>query len=413
MGAFLFGAEGWGKDGFSFFFAEDTTALVDFHQFAGNQERSIFVQEKMWPLVEEWFAAQGGDTSYLEIGRIFIYPEAGLAYYASLLETHTRLPDDLAETLRHLAAQQGIEPPEVMRAESTVDIANQVAAYVKSSATYTTSPPHQPIERDFAEYFLTEGKQGYCVHFATATVAMLRALGIPARYAEGFTVSAANFGSGNTATVPMSRAHAWAEVWDVNLGWVPIESTPSGAAALGSPSGEGAAAEGTDPPEPRPEPVDDILPLPDRNIEPPAPANPKPEEAPAPGTEASPFAPMGGGMVLAVLLALGLLVLMGLLVVQGHRLRPWVRRRRLSRLRRLENGNTAVLATYVYLQRLAAYGYRPAPQMTALANKAKFSPHSITQAEREAALQEAYRAARATEAALSGRRLLGFKLRLL
>ena len=44
----------------------------------------------------------------------------------------------------------------------------------------------QPAQEDFAVYFLTEGKRGWCMHFATAAACMLRALDVPARYVSGY-----------------------------------------------------------------------------------------------------------------------------------------------------------------------------------------------------------------------------------
>lgn len=46
--------------------------------------------------------------------------------------------------------------------------------------------PRQPAQEDFAVYFLTEGKRGWCMHFATAAACMLRALDVPARYVSGY-----------------------------------------------------------------------------------------------------------------------------------------------------------------------------------------------------------------------------------
>ena len=42
---------------------------------------------------------------------------------------------------------------------------------------------------DFAIWFLTEADTGYCIHFATAAVVLLRAAGIPARYVDGYVVN--------------------------------------------------------------------------------------------------------------------------------------------------------------------------------------------------------------------------------
>ena len=78
-------------------------------------------------------------------------------------------------------------------------MAGMVADVVRESGTYSTNPGQQPVNRDFVEYFLTESNKGYCVHFASATVAMLRALGVPARYAEGYVVRESDFDESGVA----------------------------------------------------------------------------------------------------------------------------------------------------------------------------------------------------------------------
>lgn len=83
---------------------------------------------------------------------------------------------------------------------------------------------------DPVEHFLVREKAGYCVHFASAGVLLLRKMGVPARYAAGYMLSADQFkqdGQGTyTATVKDEDAHAWAEIYLEHIGWVPVEMTP-------------------------------------------------------------------------------------------------------------------------------------------------------------------------------------------
>ncbi len=83
--------------------------------------------------------------------------------------------------------------------------------------------------------FLTETRKGYCVQFASALTLMLRSVGIPARYCEGFIASDFMQNTGEdispemkyTADVLDSNAHAWVEVYYEGMGWVQYEATPS------------------------------------------------------------------------------------------------------------------------------------------------------------------------------------------
>lgn len=104
---------------------------------------------------------------------------------------------------------------------------------ISADTEYTLSPGRTPSNRDFVNYFLLENKKGYCSHYATAGVVLARMCGIPARYAEGYIITADDFTHApQTADgrysieVKDSRAHAWAEIYIEGLGWIPFEFTP-------------------------------------------------------------------------------------------------------------------------------------------------------------------------------------------
>lgn len=103
--------------------------------------------------------------------------------------------------------------------------AQQIGELVKNSGRYDAATPAMPDgEEDFALWFTQTG-QGYCTHFASLAVVLLRAAGIPARYVTGFLVDTE---PGQTVTVTRSQAHAWAEYYDVSFGaWRILESTPA------------------------------------------------------------------------------------------------------------------------------------------------------------------------------------------
>lgn len=83
------------------------------------------------------------------------------------------------------------------------------------------------------EAFLFEVKEGYCVHFATSALALLREMGFAVRYDEGYIASgfsktydkekAANY----RTSVRDYDAHAWIEVYYPAIGWMTYECTPS------------------------------------------------------------------------------------------------------------------------------------------------------------------------------------------
>jgi protein-glutamine gamma-glutamyltransferase len=76
------------------------------------------------------------------------------------------------------------------------------------------------------EEFLFSRKTGYCEHYATAMVIMLRTVGIPARLVTGFLPGEWN-DFGHYYAVRQEDAHAWVEVWFPGSGWVTFDPTPS------------------------------------------------------------------------------------------------------------------------------------------------------------------------------------------
>ena len=72
---------------------------------------------------------------------------------------------------------------------------------------------------NYVDAFLFEVQKGYCVHFASAMVIMLRIAGVPSRYVSGYHY---NY---RTTMVMSSDAHAWPEAYIRGVGWVPFEPT--------------------------------------------------------------------------------------------------------------------------------------------------------------------------------------------
>ncbi|NOT15961.1 MAG: DUF3488 domain-containing transglutaminase family protein [Methylotenera sp.] len=87
---------------------------------------------------------------------------------------------------------------------------------------YTLSPPilgDNPVDD-----FLFNTKKGFCEHYASSFVYLMRAAGVPARIVTGYQGGELN-PNGNYMIVRQSDAHAWAEVWLQNQGWVRVDPT--------------------------------------------------------------------------------------------------------------------------------------------------------------------------------------------
>lgn len=107
---------------------------------------------------------------------------------------------------------------------------------------YTLAPPRlgdEPVDD-----FLFNTKRGFCEHYASSFVYLMRAAGIPARIVTGYQGGELN-PNGNYLIIRQSDAHAWAEVWLEGKGWVRVDPT-SAVSPSRIESGIAAALPGSD-----------------------------------------------------------------------------------------------------------------------------------------------------------------------
>lgn len=107
---------------------------------------------------------------------------------------------------------------------NTYDKVKAIEQYLATKYPYTLKPNSTPTNRDFVDYFLFDLKEGYCTYFATAMTMMVRSIGVPARYVEGYILPP-TAKSNKTFEVTNEQAHAWVEVYFEGIGWIPFEPT--------------------------------------------------------------------------------------------------------------------------------------------------------------------------------------------
>ncbi|MEK8131109.1 transglutaminase-like domain-containing protein [Paenibacillus filicis] len=167
------------------------------------------------------------DRAMLQREPAAMMPEDVRAHY-------TQLPDTVPARVGELARQ--------ITQSATGDHAKAeaVETYLREHYTYDTVHTQAvgPGE-DLVDRFLFHQRSGYCDHFSTAMVVLLREVGIPARWVKGFVpgeVTSTRVEDGETQyTVEVKRkdAHAWVEVYNPDYGWVAYEPTSGFAGAAG------------------------------------------------------------------------------------------------------------------------------------------------------------------------------------
>ncbi|MFZ2266486.1 MAG: DUF3488 and transglutaminase-like domain-containing protein [Azonexus sp.] len=104
--------------------------------------------------------------------------------------------------------------------QAIVDQALQL--FASRDYAYTLQPPL--LGRHSIDDFLFRSKRGFCEHYAAAFVVLMRGAGVPARAVGGYQGGERNPLDGYLV-VRQSDAHAWAEVWLTDRGWVRVDPT--------------------------------------------------------------------------------------------------------------------------------------------------------------------------------------------
>jgi transglutaminase-like putative cysteine protease len=157
------------------------------------------------------------------ISRLRYTATSQLSYRANVDES----PQQLA---RALALPRGYNPQAHRLAEQWIIqyqepslVVNIALAYFNQNKfEYTLEPPL--LGMNSVDEFLFSTRQGFCEHYAGAFVFLMRAAGIPARVVTGYQGGELNE-LGGYYILRQSDAHAWAEVWLKNRGWVRVDPT--------------------------------------------------------------------------------------------------------------------------------------------------------------------------------------------
>ena len=165
-----------------------------------------------------------------QYGTVKIEGEPGLLSYqilydpqlsvnSSPVEDDVRVPEIERAAIAQIVAELGLN------GRSPQEILSSIKQFFDTEFDYSLKLALQRRNRTPLSAFLLSHRSGHCEYFATATTLLLREVGIPARYAVGYSVHELSQWEGQYI-VRDRHAHAWTQVY-LNGKWQAFDTTPS------------------------------------------------------------------------------------------------------------------------------------------------------------------------------------------
>lgn len=262
-------------------------------------------------------------------------------------EIYTQLPESTKEKMLEIAKKHGLDQMPLFY------IPTMVKEFISNQGYYSLNTPKMPDGNDFPVWFINEAESGYCVHYATATAVMLRALGIPARYVTGYYVYA---NANEWTQVTSDNAHAWVEYYDKAKGWVALEATPSSFEPVSSNRTDIETIPATEPT--KPSRVETVPQATNGDYSKPEDTTVKPKASPVP------------------------IIILIILVVISFMMRYRICKNAIIKHLYKGKNNTRAIYIYRYIEKIIKSSHNVIPDnISNIANKAKFSNHIITDEE--------------------------------
>ncbi len=152
--------------------------------------------------------------------------QADIVYPDWVRRRYLQLPDTIT-TRTVLKAREIVR---AVNARNAYDQATAIQDYLRTFH-YNESISAPPADVDPVDYFLFERQEGYCDYYASAMVIMLRSLGVPARWVQGYAGGTFDPEQG-VYVVRENVAHSWPEVYFPGYGWQRFEPTPASYTSL-------------------------------------------------------------------------------------------------------------------------------------------------------------------------------------
>ncbi len=197
-------------------------ALIGDSEVYASKETGIYSYEYTLGSVPQWYLAQNALAATQTEEKTVEYLRNEESYRDFVYKNYLQLTNASIGVLDRVLGTE-------KKQRTLAEIRKNIFDTLEKHLVYDESVVTKNSGNDFFQYFMEQTKAGYSVHYATAAVLMLRYYGVPARYVEGYFLSAAeaeDYESGETIILTESHAHAWAEYYLDGIGWIPFEVTP-------------------------------------------------------------------------------------------------------------------------------------------------------------------------------------------
>ncbi len=178
----------------------------------GNPDSSIILYEDFtWAKLQK----NSKPFSYKGVAVDYNYNGYKLTDYAR--NNYTRLPSS-----GNILTKQWAKDV-YQKGSGTEEFIRRVLNHINIQDYYYTRTPEVLLD-NVVDGFWLKAREGFCEHYAGAFVFIMRAAGVPARVVAGYQGGEYN-PYGDYYLVKQSDAHAWAEVWIDDKGWVRVDPT--------------------------------------------------------------------------------------------------------------------------------------------------------------------------------------------
>ena len=207
---------------------------------ASTDEKSRYLYTVMLePHVQRWLYTLESMIEYEGLLAVTREMQVLTGYRVVDVMSYTMLSDTVAmnrglfepERRKNLALPGGLNNETVQFGRKLFDQSNRdnrkyinkvLSHFSGEEFRYTLSPPL--LGENAMDEFLFSTRRGFCEHYASAFVYLMRAAGIPSRIVIGYQGGAMH-PFDDYMIVRQSDAHAWSEVWLEDEGWVRVDPT--------------------------------------------------------------------------------------------------------------------------------------------------------------------------------------------